>query len=215
MATDLCGISDAADKLIINEETGGQVYYQATETRPTWPGGASGVTIGCGYDCGYSSAQRIAADWAALLPLNAVKALQGVAGVTRTPAKALAHELHWIVVSWDAALQVFHSIDLPRWTTRVRAALPNCDKLNGDCFGALVSLAFNRGTSFNSLGDRYTEMRSIKEHMQKQEFGKIPDEFLAMRRLWPKNGDLWKRREHEAALFTKGLAAMQWALPVA
>lgn len=215
MATDLCGISEAADKLIINEETGGRAYYEATETHPEWPGGASGVTIGCGYDCGYSSAQRIAADWAALLPPNTVKALQDVAGITGTPAKALAHELHWIVVSWDAALQVFHSIDLPRWTARVKAVLPNCDKLNGDCFGALVSLSFNRGTSFNLQGARYTEMRSIKEHMQKQEFGKIPGEFLSMRRLWPKNGGLWKRREHEAALFTKGLAAMQRTLPVA
>jgi hypothetical protein len=215
LAINLCGISEAADKLIVDEETGGQAYYEARETHPTWPGGASGVTIGCGYDCGYSSAQRIAEDWGTLLPLNTLKALQGVAGVTGTPAKALAHELHWIVVSWDVALQVFHSIDLPRWTARVKAALPNCDKLNGDCFGALVSLAFNRGTSFDLLGTRYTEMRSIKEHMQKQEFERIPNEFLAMRRLWPKNGDLWKRREHEATLFTKGLVALRGAPPTA
>ena len=26
-----------------------------------------------------------------------------------------------------------------------------------------------------------------------------------MRRLWPVNGDLWKRRSHEAALFDQGL----------
>ena len=41
--------------------------------------------------------------------------------------------------------------------------------------------------------------------MEAGDFAKIPGEILAMRRLWPVGGDLWRRREHEAALFAKGL----------
>jgi hypothetical protein len=54
---------------------------------------------------------------------------------------------------------------------------------------------------------RDVEMRNITAHMAAKQFSKIPGEFLAMRRLWPVNGDLWKRRGHEAALFQHGLAA--------
>lgn len=206
--TDLSGISQAADTLIINEETGGQAYYNKTEQHPTWPGGMSGVTIGNGYDLGYSTAQQIAADWGSFLSLKVVAALQSVAGIHGSAAQSHAHELHWITVSWEAAMAVFHNKDLPKWTAIVRQHLPNCDKLNGDCFGALVSLAFNRGASFDNPGARYMEMRNIKSHMAALEFEKIPGEFFAMRRLWPQGGGLWKRRGHEAALFQNGLNAM-------
>lgn len=206
--TNLCGISLEADNLIIQEETGGQAYYNATERHPTWPGGASGVTIGNGYDLGYSTAAQIAADWGSFLASQALTALQSVAGIHGSPAQSHARELHWVTVSWDAAMAVFHNKDLPKWTDIVKQLLPNCDKLNGDCFGALVSLAFNRGPSFDNLGDRYIEMRNIKSHMASLEFEKIPAEFLAMRRLWPVDGDLWKRRGHEASLFQRGLTSM-------
>lgn len=208
LATNLHGISAEADKLIINEETGGKAYYEAFVLHPVWPGGASGVTIGCGYDCGYSDDDKIREDWSALLSPEAIQALQGVSGVKGEDAKNLAKKLRWITVPWEVALAVFHNLELPRWTNLVRLSLPNCDKLNEDCFGALVSLAFNRGASFNSKGPRYAEMRAIKAHMHAETFHKIPGEFLAMRRLWPKSKGLRKRREHEATLFSRGLAKM-------
>lgn len=64
----MMNISQAAFDLIVNEETGGQAYYNRTEIHPDWPGGASGVTIGIGYDCGYSDPSTIRADWGPLLP---------------------------------------------------------------------------------------------------------------------------------------------------
>ena len=205
MADMLYGISQASFDLIVNEETGGQAYYEKTEMHPDWPGGASGVTIGIGYDCGYSTPGTIAADWRVQLPQSVIQALQGAAGVRGSPASALAHELHWITVPWSSAMAVFSTLDLPKWVGIVRNALPNCDKLSPDCLGALVSLAFNRGASFTLQGDRYTEMRNIKAHMASMDFIQIPNEFLSMRRLWPQGGDLWKRRGHEAALFESGL----------
>ena len=199
-------MSQKAFDLIVEEETGGEAYYNKTEIHPDWPGGASGVTIGVGYDCGYDTAAQIGADWIAL-PSAARASLQECAGVRGSPAHALASELHGISVPWDLAQTVFRATDVPRWEAIVQKALPNTDKLSGDSFGALVSLAFNRGASFSEAGGRYTEMRKIKLLMAAEDFDQIPAQFLAMRRLWPRGGDLWNRRGHEAALFQAGLNA--------
>jgi GH24 family phage-related lysozyme (muramidase) len=87
----------------------------------------------------------------------------------------------------------------------VAAALPNCDKLSPDSLGAIVSLAYNRGASF---GPGRPEMHNIYNHMVAQQFDKIPAEFVSMTRLWPKGGDLYRRRLHEAELFKAGLVSV-------
>ena len=209
---DLCGLSPEADALIVNEETGGQAYYEKTELHPDYPGGASGVTIGNGYDCGYSTAGDIATDWGPYLPADAVAALASIAGIHGSPAQSHAVALHWITVPWDAAQAVYHLRDIPKWVATCRRNLPNFDKLNGDCKGVEVSIAFNRGASFDLPGDRYREMRAIKAHMIAGQFDLIPAEIRSMKRLWPlgtpDHADLTARREHEAVLFEQGLAAM-------
>ena len=43
-------IPTRAVAFIAREEVGGRGFYDAQCARPTWPGGASGVTIGVGYD---------------------------------------------------------------------------------------------------------------------------------------------------------------------
>ena len=102
-------------------------------------------------------------------------------------------------------MAVFIGRDMPKWEAIVSRALPNTAKLAPDSFGALVSLAYNRGPSFSNTGDRYREMRAIKDHMAKEQFAEIPGEFRSMRRLWPTVTGLRNRRDHEAALFEKGL----------
>ncbi len=204
-------ISDRAFNLIVQEETGGRAYYERTEIQPDWPGGASGVTIGIGYDCGYCTPATLAADWDGILPASMISELEDVAGVKGSPARSHAQQLHGIVsVPWDAAIKVFSSVDVPRWTATVLNALPNARLLSKDSLGALVSLAFNRGTSFTLYGDRYREMRAIRDHMMGQNYTAIPAEFRSMKRLWPlgtaNHTDLTNRREHEAILFEQGLA---------
>ncbi len=200
-------ISQAAFDLIVQEETGGRSYYERTEVHPDWPGGASGVTIGCGFDCGYASAQDIVQAWGDILPASMVSEIQTVAGIRGFPARSHAADLRGIVsVPWDSALKVFFKNDVPHWTATVLQALPNAKFLSGNSLGALVSLAFNRGASFALPGDRYLEMRNIRTHMMTQNYKAIPAEFRAMQRLWPHNPDLRNRREHEAALFERGLS---------
>lgn len=205
-------ISQASFDFIVQEETGGQAYYERTEIHPDWPGGASGVTVGCGYDCGYATAAQIAEDWGHVLAPEVVASLQSVAGVKGSPAASHARELHGLVsVPWSAALAVFSDIDVPRWTQNVLTFLgPNARDLSPDCLGAMVSLAFNRGCSFTLHADRYREMRAIKADVDVKNFADIPAQIRAMKRLWPldtpEHIDLRNRRDHEAALFERGLS---------
>jgi len=202
--------SAAAIDLIVSEEVSSQAIYQKLYQHPEWPGGASGVTIGIGYDCGYSTPSVIAGDWSDKLPAAMIKALQEVAGIHGSPASSHAHALRGAVtVPWDAAMAVFTERDMPKWESLVALALPNTDKLAPDSFGALVSLAYNRGASFAAPGDRYREMRAIHDHMACARFDEIPDEFRSMKRLWPNMVGLRNRRDHEADLFGKGLAAQR------
>jgi hypothetical protein len=201
--------SQAAIDLIVAEEVSSQAVYTTKYQHPEWPGGASGVTIGIGYDCGYSTANTILGDWGDKLPAPMVKCLQDVAGIHGSPASSYAHMLRGVVtVPWAAAMAVFIGRDMPKWEGIVSRALPNTDKLSPDSFGALVSLCYNRGAGgFADGSDRDREMRVIKAHMAAGEFDKIPAEFRSMKRIWPNVSGLQHRRDHEAALFEKGLAA--------
>ena len=202
-------ISDDAFNLIVSEEDSGEAYYTQHYQHFEWPQGASGPTIGIGYDCGYVSVGQARIDWDGYVDPATIDAILPACGL-RGQVAAQFVRLHGasVTVTWDQAIAQFKGRELMQWITKVQAALPNTDKLSGDSFGALVSLAYNRGPSFDAPGSRYAEMRAIKAHMAAQEFDKIPGEFLSMRRLWPYNGDLWNRRMHEATLFQKGLISV-------
>jgi hypothetical protein len=198
--------SQRAILLIVTEEDGDQNYYLKTEEHFSWPGGASGPTVGVGYDCGYETAASIKADWAGYIDDDRITTLTTAAGIKGQAAREFtATHKNRITITWQESLNQFSGRELPRWEDIVRQHLPNTDELSGDSFGALASLSYNRGPSFDLPGSRYTEMRNIKAHMAAKQFSLIPNEFLSMRRLWPKGGDLWNRRGHEALLFRDGL----------
>lgn len=205
-------ISKEAEDLIVAEEVSSQKTYEARYRRPEWPGGRSGVTIGIGYDvgAGVRDAAQLRHDWAGKIPDAMIEALVPCIGVTGEAAHALLAQVRGRVdVPWSAAIGVFEDVDVPRWHGICAGALPNFGELSLDCKGALVSLAYNRGASFDHAGDRYSEMRSIKAHMIARRFYRIPAEFRGMKRLWPNPSErgLPLRREHEARLFEHGLAA--------
>jgi hypothetical protein len=202
-------ISQAAFDLIVREEDSSEAYYTRHYQHFEWPAGASGPTIGIGYDCGYVTKDELTADWSPYVSATALASLVRAVGLKgQSAANFVKFSGQSVTIPWSQALAEFSNREVPKWVAHVREALPNTARLNGDCLGALVSLAYNRGCSFNLPGPRYSEMRAIKAHMMTGQFDHIPDEFLSMRRLWPKNGDLWNRRGHEAALFDKGLAEM-------
>lgn len=199
--------SQAGIDLIVTEEDSGKAYYTRHYEHFEWPQGASGPTVGIGYDCGYSTAFQIRQAWTGIIPDEMVLALEHAAGLRGdSAARFVALYRNSVTITWDQAMAEFDNRELPKWEAECRKVLPNYDLLPGDSAGAIDSLAYNRGAAgFNAGGDRYREMRMIKIHMTGRQFNLIPAQFMSMRRLWPEGGDLWRRREHEAALFQHGM----------
>ncbi|PND27625.1 hypothetical protein [Sinorhizobium sp. M4_45] len=200
-------ISDEAFDLIVEFEVSSKAAYEAKYRKPIWPQAASGVTIGIGYDVGYVSKMQLHADWDGAIPAGMVTALERGLGAHGAAAKPIAAELGRSVdVPWEAAIKVHRQKVMPRWVGLVERALPNTNQLTPDCRGALVSLTYNRGASFSTAGDRYKEMRAIKDHMSIGQFSHIPNDLRSMKRLWPTLRGLRIRRDREAMLFERGLA---------
>lgn len=204
-------ISDAAISLIVAAEVTNEATYVRLYQRPTWPGESSGVTIGIGYDCGYVSACELEEDWRGLIPVEMIAEVKRLAlGVTGDAAEARTEKLRSdgrVIVPWAAAMAEFRRSEMPKWIARTCAALPRASQLHPDCLGALVSLTYNRGASYDLRGARYAEMRALKAHLTSGELSRIPGDIRSMIRLWPRTRGLRLRREDEARLFEQGLAA--------
>jgi uncharacterized protein (TIGR02594 family) len=199
-------ISQAAFDLIIEFEVSSKAAYERKYRGPIWPGVASGVTIGIGYDVGHQTEEQVRKDCAGILDAGMINELVKACGRKGAAAQALLPTLKGKVdVPWEKALQLFKVQSIPRWTAVVRKNLANTDKLSPDSLGALVSLTFNRGASFSKAGSRYTEMRAIKQHMASGNLARVPAELRSMKRLWPSVAGLLRRRDTEARLFEQGL----------
>jgi len=199
--------SQNAIDLIVAEEDSSAAYYAKHYTHMEWPAGASGPTVGIGYDLGYVTVAEMRLDWAGIVTDAMIEGMVPACGLKGEVAHRFV-QAHGggVTITWDQAMTEFITRELPKWEFRVESALPNTELLSGDSFGALVSLSYNRGTGgFHDPSPRDVEMRAIVAHMAAKQFNLIPMEFLRMRRLWPKGGDLWNRRGHEAALFVSGL----------
>jgi GH24 family phage-related lysozyme (muramidase) len=200
-------ISQAATDLIVSYEVTSESYYSAHYQQPAWPGGASGVTIGIGYDLGYQVAADFEEDWASYLDAVTLAGLATVLGTTGQAASAALASVGHFQVNWAEAIAEFTEQSQPRTIAETEAALENTGELSPDSLGALVSLVYNRGTSFDAPGPRYLEMRKIKALMAAKQFEQIPDQIRAMKRLWPTVPGLQRRRDAEADLFQSGLGA--------
>jgi hypothetical protein len=178
-------ISDDAIKLIVAFEVTGKERYERLYCQPVWPRGKSGVTIGIGYDVGYTTKAWFHEDWSGILTEEELSIMDKACGVHGEPASELIFGLSSIHVDWDAAYKQFTTTSLPRFTAETLAVLPNADKLPADCLGVLVSLVYNRGASFKFIGDKYVEMRSIKLDMVNENYNLIPGEFRGRTRYTP------------------------------
>jgi len=187
-------------KLILDYEVGGgEKYYLSALKSPTWPGGESGVTIGIGYDLGYTPRERFNNDWRAL-PDDHRDRLAATIGVRGVRAMERARQVRDIVIPWAMAFEVFQRRTLPFWILQTAGAFPGVDGLPWDAQGALVSLVFNRGPLL--LGGRRREMLAIRDLVVQRDLPGIAKQLRAMKRLWHGKGldGLLARREAEAVL---------------
>ena len=187
---------------LVAEEVGGRAFYDRHAAFPHFPGEASGVTIGIGYDLRFHDAAELERDWGAVLSREAMARLKVHVG--KKGSKAAVDALRSIQIPFPAAWKVFTAESLPKYVDKTRKAFPGFDGLPPLARGALVSLVYNRGASMD--GDKRREMRAIRDHIAAGRFDAVPAEFESMKRLWPGNRGLRTRREKEAALWRKGFA---------
>lgn len=194
-------LSPAAVALIVRWEVGSQSLYTRRYQSPIWPGGASGVTWGIGYDGGHQTRQQIWLDWTAM---PSAERLQGTAGITGQPAQLVARRLGDVRVPFGLASDVFAAASLPRYYASARRAfgVGGFDALPADAQGALVSLVYNRGASMT--GPARAEMRAIRDVcLPGSDLRCIAGEIRQMCRLWRGTNleaGLCGRREDEAGL---------------
>lgn len=200
-------IPTKAVAFIAREEVSSRSYYDQYCSSPTWPGGASGVTIGVGYDLGYQDG--FTADWSDLLPATQLERLKSWMGVKGSAASAAPAQLADIKVPWHAAWEAYVRRTLPQEITTTRGAFTPAmiRPLPPLCLGVLVSLVYNRGPAMNdnSADDRRREMRDIRDAVASGNYESVPDALRSMCRLWPEGSGLNARRKREASLFEEGL----------
>lgn len=192
---------------IIQHEIGGRTYYDKVLQRPTWPGGESGITIGVGYDLGYTTTQQFIKDWGLNLTIENINTLKPVIGLKGSKAKEkLKGDILNVKIPYNVAYDVFVKNDVPRYFRMAKKIYPQLEELNKDTQGALVSMVFNRGTSL--VGDSRTEMRAIVDLVAKKDYEGIAEEIEKSKRLWEHKGldGLVIRREAEADMIRNSIA---------
>jgi len=204
---------------IAKEETGGLYYYNLVTRWPHYPGSASGMTIGVGYDLRFNTEEDFLEQWRPWLSASVVKAL--LPDIGRKGSKARSNELRnqGVVVPFSAAWQVFTKATLPRFYQSTEALYSSLPGLPDYCRSALVSLVFNRGTS--TSGARRKEMLEIQKVLEAADHAwldveqkkailqGVEDQLLAMKRLWAPGSGLIARRQAEANLWREGLSLWQ------
>jgi len=192
-------ISKPALDLILDSE--------GCDLKPSWPGGASGVTYGRGYDLGYNTKEQIKRDWAAHVNGNVLAFMLSCSGIKGEQAKRLiTPTTRTLTITQSAADKVFEEATLPRFEKLAMNTYPGLMRLPEDTIGAIVSLVFNRGTSFGTEGqpswESRREMRELAPLIQEGDLKAIADKIRAMCRLWEGKGldGLITRRKREADL---------------
>lgn len=171
-------LSTGGRELVLDFETGGRSGY---DPRPEWPGGASGVTVGVGFDTGYYSRSVILSDWHELIEHDRTR-LSEASGITGQRARQKARELHDIIVQWDIATRVFDNVDVAREAVNCKRAFPGFEDLRPNAQAALISLTFNRGSGLS--GSNRQEMRNIRDLVPSRDYEGIALNLRKMVHVW-------------------------------
>jgi GH24 family phage-related lysozyme (muramidase) len=190
-------------KQLVKHEISSAAYYKKFLSHPIWPGGNSGVTIGIGYDLGQNSEKQIRKDWTGKLSEIDLEKLIVVSGLKGDTAKHALNGVRSITVPLEKAQEVFYGSTLTRYAASTLKTYPGVEKLFPDAQAGLLSLIYNRGTSFK--GPNRKEMAEIKPLVEQQDYAGISLQIKTMKRLWEDKGldGLLKRRDDEAKLISQ------------
>lgn len=197
------------------EETGGLDYYNTVTRFPHFPGYASGITIGVGYDLRFNSESNFRELWGGELSADSIQELSKDIGKAGTKKRINELKRLGIAIPFKSAWPVFVAKTLPLFNSKTESIYPSLCSLPELCRSVLVSIVFNRGPSLS--GSRRKEMRKIRDilimadvpglHKAKRKIilADVEDEIVAMKRLWSPGSGVHKRRQAEANLWRTGL----------
>ena len=197
------------------EETGGLAYYNAVTRWPHYPGYASGVTIGVGYDLRFHSETNFRQLWGDHLSHESLHELSKDIGKSGSKKRITELKRLGVEIPFKSAWHVFVEKTLPRFYSDTEAIYPSIGTLPDLCRSVLVSIVFNRGNSLN--GSRRKEMREIGnvltrasepglyKRKRKMILADVEDHLVSMQRLWDPGSGVHRRRQAEANLWRMGL----------
>ena len=195
-------ISEKSLNLLLKHEVGGgQRYYEKYLSSFTWPGGASGPTIGIGIDCAYYSKDELEKMFD-YLDDHDLELVLNASGKTGESGRTYARKLReaGIKMSWDKAIDIFEEKTWAKFSRLAEKIYPDLKYLCDDAYGAVVSIVFNRGASLS--GASRVEMKNLINLISSKNYKGIAAEIRKMKRLWVGKGmdGLIRRREDEALL---------------
>jgi peptidoglycan hydrolase-like protein with peptidoglycan-binding domain len=202
--------SDKGYQTILDFEVGGgQKYYDKYLSKPTLPGGDSGVTIGIGWDLRYNTVARFNKFWGPRIPEPDATALRKLCGF-KFANKFTIKELSHIIIPWHHAEAVFNEDTIPRFWALTVNVFPGVELLPAEGQWAMLSLVFNRGGSL--VGERRQHMQKIANILKlgamdgvisKSEIRMIAECFRNMTSIWSGKDiytGMYRRRNAEADL---------------
>jgi len=185
---------------IVQFEISSEAYYRRRLSRPIWPKGESGITIGIGYDLGYTSKDEIGKDWRGKIADFDLDELVHVGGLKGDAAQKALLLVEHIRIPLEAAKEVFYISTLPKYASLTKNAYPGVEDLPADTQAMVLSLVFNRGTRMS--GSRRREMKAIQPLVAAKDLDGIAEQIRSMKRLWDVNllPGLHVRRDKEAEM---------------
>lgn len=200
-----CNLSKYAIDMILAHEISGESYYNMKLQSPVWPGGASGVTIGIGYDLGYNSISNLKTDFGNYISPNDISMLSGVVGLKAGNAQRALSKVKSVKIPFTVAYRVFIENSIPKYLNTAIKTYPSLINQTPDFIGGILSLVYNRGNS--TTGATRVEMRNIQKLMadnsgstlSQSTISHIANEIKKMKRLWVGKGldGLLGRRDDE------------------
>ena len=193
-------VSKHAIDLLTRFEAGSRTYYEQHLSKPHWPGGDAGLTIGIGYDLGYSSVTQFTQDWGAFLEEDDIEVLSSCIGKKGRRSNRCLDQSKTITIPYAEARSVFVSVTVTYYAQRALTVYPEITQLPPDAQGAVLSLVMNRGTKMS--GDTRKEMRDLQKWVELGDLDKMATSIRSMKRLWEGRNleGIVKRREKEAEL---------------
>lgn len=153
-------IDPAVVALVVRWEVGGPAQYVRKYRGVICPGGASGPTVGIGFDLGHQTPQEIRRRWSWHPDVDRMVTASGQVGPEKCNAWRAAHRD--IRVGYDDAIRVFTRYSWPTYQAMAERAYRNgWAALTSNHQGSLTSNGYNRGFTF--LGSRRTEMRHVRD----------------------------------------------------